>query len=45
MTVLEKLPTRPLNMLVPQSDLEAMLAREIDERCHRNASCSGAPMR
>lgn len=38
MTVLEQLPTRPMNMLVPQTDLEAMLAREIDERCHRKVT-------
>lgn len=38
MTVLEKLPTRPINMLVPQSDLEAMLYVEINQRCYRKVT-------
>jgi len=38
MTVLEKPPTRPINMLVPQSDLEAMLDLEINQRCYRKVT-------
>lgn len=38
MTVLEKLPTRTANMLVPQSDLETMLEQEITQHCYRKVT-------
>lgn len=38
MSVLEKLPTRQVNLLVPQSDLETTLEREIAERCYRKVT-------
>lgn len=38
MSVLEKLPTRPTAVLVPQTELESMLEREITQRCHRKVT-------
>lgn len=38
MNVMEKLPIRSVNMLVPQSDLESMLELEINQRCYRKVT-------
>ena len=38
MTVLQRLPARPAEMLVPQTELETMPADEITRRCHRKVT-------
>lgn len=38
MNVMEKLPIRSVNMLVPQPDLNSMLEHEINQRCYRKVT-------
>lgn len=38
MSVLEKLPARSNAVLIPQTEFEAMLEREIAQRCHRKVT-------